>query len=161
MQMLLDADEAGVRLEMVEGLPVWEAHPKLAHVKAARRIEAAIKPLPGSGQECGCIHYPDLYIRFPDGSFKRPDVSIFCSEPMEDEQEIVVTVPEAVVEILSRGYERKDLEIGPPFYLSHGVKDIVVVDPYSDKVVHFGVGFKHDLKSPVELKLQCGCVLAI
>ncbi len=155
MQLLLDADEAGIRLEMVEGLPVWDAHPKLAHVRASRRIEAAIQLAPG------CIHYPDLYIRFPDGSFKRPDIAIFCAEPVEDEQETVVSVPEAVVEILSRGYERKDLEIGPPFYRSHGVKDVVVVDPYSDRVAHFVAGAKYNLKSPIELRLQCGCVLAI
>ena len=36
-----------------------------------------------------------------------------------------------MVEVVSRGYEAKDLEIGPRFCLSQGVKDVVVFDPYT------------------------------
>ena len=49
----------------------------------------------------------------------------------------VTTVPEAVIEIISRGYEKKDLELGPPFYLAQGVRDIFVFDPYTEMTRHF------------------------
>ncbi len=79
--------------------------------------------------DCGCVHALDVYIQFPNG-LKRPDISIFCREPGEAEQDSFLTmVPEAVVEVVSQGYEAKDLEIGPPFYLSQGVKDVIVFDP--------------------------------
>ena len=59
-------------------------------------------------------------MQFSDGSLKRPDISIFCREP--DEQDDAVTlVPEAVIEVVSKGYEAKDLQIAPDFYLSRGV----------------------------------------
>ena len=64
----------------------------------------------------------DVYIQFPNG-LKRPDISIFCQEPSEEEQDSVLTrVPEAVVEVVSKGYEAKVLDIGLPFYLSQGSK---------------------------------------
>lgn len=56
----------------------------------------------------------DVYVSFPDGSLKRPDISIFCQEPAEEEEAITL-VPEAVIEIVSKGFEAKDFEIGPRF----------------------------------------------
>ena len=98
----------------------------------------------------------DVYISFPDGSLKRPDISIFCREPEEDESAIKL-VPEAVIEVISKGYEAKDLEIGPRFYLSQGVKDIVVFDPYTLVVLHVKREGVSRLVSPVEINLSCGC----
>jgi hypothetical protein len=49
---------------------------------------------------------------YPDGSLKRPDISIFCHEP-EEQDDAISLVPEAMIEVVSRGYEAKDLEIGP------------------------------------------------
>ncbi|HTQ09598.1 MAG TPA: hypothetical protein VMI31_05960, partial [Fimbriimonadaceae bacterium] len=65
----------------------------------------------------------------------------------------------AVVEIVSRGFEKKDLEIGPPFYLSQGVKDVVVVDPYEAKVLHFTTSGVSTFDSPRKIGLTCGCEL--
>ena len=48
----------------------------------------------------------------------------------------VTVVPEAVVEIVSEGSELKDFEIGPVFYLAQGVKDVLVLDPDFDKIIH-------------------------
>jgi hypothetical protein len=43
---------------------------------------------------------------------------------------MITLVPEAVIEVISKGCEAKDLEIGPPFCLSQGAKDVVMFDPY-------------------------------
>jgi len=159
LQQLLRADEAGVRLELVGGLPIWEAQPLLKHQRAVDRIRASIgKPptAPNDGNGCACIHYADVYIRFADGSFKRPDISIFCREP-DEEEEAITLIPAAVIEVISKGYEAKDLEIGPHFYLAQGVKDVVVFDPSTLLVLHIRPDGAARHVSPVMLTLQCGC----
>jgi len=128
----LRADELGIRLEIVAGLSIWEPHPPYRHQKAIDRIRSTIQrsaPDPHQTQ-CDCVHIADVYVSFPDGSLKRPDTAIFCQEPPEDDEAIKL-IPEAVIEIVSKGYEAKDLEIGPHFYLSQGVKDVVVFDLYT------------------------------
>lgn len=74
---LLQADELGVKLEIVNGLPIWEAQPVYRHQKAVDQIRAGIEPMTPSA--CQCVHIADVYVGFPDGSLKRPDISIFCS----------------------------------------------------------------------------------
>jgi Uma2 family endonuclease len=152
--LFLRAEELGIRLEIVRGLPIWEAHPVWKHQKAVDRIRASIERAEGTC--CGCVHAADVYVQFPDGSLKRPDISVFCREPDEQEDAISL-VPEAVIDVVSRGYEAKDLEIGPPFYLSQGVKDVVVFDPTTLLVLHARPESTHRLVSPVALTLECGC----
>ena len=162
--IFLNADELGIRLEIVRGLPIWEAHPTYKHQKAIDRIRATIEKVVSSSESkepgCACIHVSDVYVSFPDGSLKRPDIAIFCQEP-EEEDEAIAQVPEAVIEIISKGYEAKDLEIGPLFYLSQGVKDVVVFNPYTLVVLHVRRDKVTRQLSPVELVLECGCKCAV
>jgi Uma2 family endonuclease len=155
----LRADQLGVRLEVVGGLPIWEPYPVYKHQKAIDRIRAGITARPkrsGKKTKCACVHTSDVYVEFPDGSLKRPDIAIFCREPAEDEEAIHL-VPEAVIEVVSKGYEAKDLEIGPRFYLSQGVKDIVVFDPATLLVLHVRRDVTARRTSPVTIDLECGC----
>ncbi len=152
---LLRSEELGIRLEIVAGLPVWEASPVIAHQEAVDRIRASINRSVEPEKHCECLHYADIYVQFPEGSLKRPDISIFCEKPLERE-EAVTRIPDAVIEILSKTYEKKDLEIGVPFCVSQGVKDIVVFNPYTMEVLHFKNGEKRELISPVEIEFACG-----
>lgn len=172
--MFLRAEDLGVRLELVRGLPIWEAHPVWRHQKSVDRIRQSIAPGDASFAEgptslragsqdnkpCACVHVADVYIAFADGSLKRPDIAIFCREPDELDDAITL-VPEAVVEVVSKGYEAKDLEIAPGFYLSQGVKDVLVFDPHSLLVLHARTDGTERLTSPVERTLQCGCTLTV
>jgi len=152
-RLLRDRD-LGVRLEIVGGLPIWEAQPLYKHQKAVDRIRASIRK--EEATPCACIHIADVYVNFPDGSFKRPDIALFCREP-EEEEEAIRMIPEAVIEVISKGYEFKDLEIAPSFYLAQGVKDVVVFNPYTLSVLHVRKdGAEHHL-SPREVVFQCGC----
>ncbi|BCX88683.1 hypothetical protein MIN45_P1052 [Methylomarinovum tepidoasis] len=154
LAQMLRADELGIRLEIVAGLPIWEAQPVYRHQKHVERIAQSIRK--GDGK-CGCVHALDVYIQFPNG-LKRPDIAIFCEEPPEEQQDRALTVvPEAVVEVVSRGFEAKDLELGPPFYLSQGVKDVVVFDPTTLVVLHVRREKTRRLISPVDITLECGC----
>jgi Uma2 family endonuclease len=159
-QKYLQANELGVRLEIVGGLPIWEAHPVYKHQKAIDRIRATITSVALSDEVCTCVHASDVYVSFPDGSLKRPDIAIFCREP-DEEDEAITLVPEAVIEIISKGYEAKDLEIGPRFYLSQGVKDVVVFDPYTLLVLHVRRDGVERKISPVAIELECGCKCSV
>ncbi len=158
LDQLIRADDAGVKLEIVRGLHLWEAMPAPRHQRAIDRIRATLTKIASdqSPTNCGCFHLADVYVRFPDGSIKRPDISVFCQEPPEND-EAITQIPEAVIEIVSPGYEDKDLEIGPPFYLSQGVKDVVVFDPRTLLVVHVRREKTTRQISPVTLTLECGC----
>ena len=156
---LLHADELGVRLEIMQGLPIWEAHPAWKHQEAIDRIRATIEPAPGSSEareNCACLHISDVYVSFPDGSLKRPDIAIFCRRP--DEEDTAITLlPEAVIEVVTRGYEIKDVELAPPFYLAQGIKDVVVFDPYTLLVIHSRREKVARHTSPTNIALECGC----
>ncbi len=118
---LLQASELGIRLEIVNGLPIWEAQPVYRHQKHVERIVQGSDKTGATPSSYDCAHAVGVYVQFPNG-LKRPDISIFCREPSEEEQDSALTMlPEAVIEVVSKGSEAKDLDIGPPFYLSRGV----------------------------------------
>lgn len=160
---LLNAEDLGVKLEIAGSLAIWEASPVYKHQKAVDRIRASIEKIKKEeGISCECVDAADIYVQFPDGSLKRPDISIFCAEPPEEQQEDAIRqVPEAVIEVISKKYEAKDLEISPPIYLANGVKDVVVFNPYTMEVLHFRAGEKRELTSPVTIEFECGCVCKV
>lgn len=159
-----DASGAPVRLEYVRGRTRWEASSSSRHRKALQRIERSVRPSQRDATGCACFTLADVLIRFPDPerSIKRPDLAIFCEEP-PDSDEVLDVVPVAVVEILSPGYEDKDLgPDGAPFYLEHVVLDVVVVDPRSGAILHFRPAHPPTpLQAPVTLSLTCGCTLDV
>ena len=151
----------GVKLEVVGGIPIWEASPSYRHQNHVFRIQSSIRPtdLPGIG--CGCVHVADIYVRFPDGSLKRPNIAVLCTKP-DEQAEAVTMLPEAVIEIISPGYEAKDLSISVPFYLRSGIKDIIVFDPATSDVRHFRPGHAEArFSTPITLNLTCGCEVTV
>ena len=66
-------------------------------------------------------------------------------------------IPEATIEVVSPGYEAKNLGIGIPFYLRMGIKDIVVFDLETGSVRHFRPGESERVfVSPHTIRLTCG-----
>jgi len=159
--MILQTDAAGapVRLEYVRGRLKVEASPASRHQMTAKAIEASLGPLPGSGDVCACFSLQDVLIRFPDpdGSLKRPDIAIFRAEP-PDSDEALDVLPVAVIEILSLGYEEKDLgPEGASFYLAY-VPDVLVVDPRAGIVHHYRADRPPTrYTAPITVELQCSC----
>jgi Uma2 family endonuclease len=141
-------------------MPTWEALPVVRHQRAVKRITASISLRPTSGSGCGCVEYSDVAIRFADGSFKRPDIAIWYREP-DEEDEAVTLIPEAVIEVISPGYEKKDTEIGAPFYISAGVKDVILFNPQNGEVEHRRIDGARKLTSPAPIALECGCACTV
>lgn len=157
-QLLVQADEVGVRLEMVGGTSVWEAFPGVKHQGTVNRIVRSLIKNESLHQGCVCHTYPDIYIRFPDGSLKRPDLSIYCEE-IEEVSGATDQVPTAVFEVLSPGYESKDLHIGVPFYLANGVPEVILIAPVKRQAVHHTARGAEQISLPQRLILDCGCVV--
>ena len=154
------SDTFGVKLEVTRGLPTWEAFPGMRHQKAIRRIAASITPIDEYADSCGCFEVADVYISFPDGSLKRPDLAIYCVEPA-DTDGATSELPAAVIEVVSPNYETKDFDLNPPFYLAHGIADVVIFDPRSLIVLHHRRDSVQRHTSPVQLDLVCGCRVTV
>jgi hypothetical protein len=142
-----DAAKASVRLEYVRGRTKWEASPASRHQKALQRIERSLRPSPATPAAAPASPWPTRWFvsatpiarwrcASARSAIKRPDLAIFCAEP-PDTDEALEVIPAAVVEVLSLGYEDKDLgPDGAPFYLTYGVQDVLIVDPRSGAVYH-------------------------
>jgi Uma2 family endonuclease len=160
--LVREAESINVKLEVIAGVTVWEASPVYKHQLAVKRIAASLKPLPDSN--CACIETQDTYFQFPDGSQKRPDIAILCQEPpLEAQDAPLEMIPVAVVEIISKNYEYKDLVLAPPFYLEAGVLDILIFNPADNSVLHYRPDFEkpHQYLSPITLQLECGCEITV
>ena len=114
-RLVQSADGSAVKIEMTAGMPTWEAMPGRRHQRINLAVVNSVRRAPKGKGECGYRALIDVYIRFPDGSFRSPDVAIYCEEP-PDVVGALDVLPVAVVEIVSAGYEAKD-RIGLPFYL--------------------------------------------
>ena len=158
--LIMQADLLNVRLEIVRGLPIWEASPVAEHQLEVDRIRASIGVHEGS--DCACFHLADVLFKFQDGSLKRPDIAVLCDTPSGPQlRHALEIVPEAVIEIVSEGYERKDLELAPSFYLSFGVKDVIIFEPQTKIVYHHRRNGVKRLESPVRIEFECGCACEI
>lgn len=145
------ADSVGIRLEIMDGLRLWHAPVEAMHSVALGRVrDGLVVP-------AGWLALTGVHIAFPGGGLKCPDLAVWCREP-DEEDEAVTLIPEAVIEIVSRGSERKDLELNPEFYLRHGVKEYLVFDPFTNVVLyHTPNSGPRRLDAPVGIALARGC----
>jgi Uma2 family endonuclease len=157
MQLGEMAAEIGVRLEIINGVPVWEMMPAARHQQESFRIQSSIEK---TSPDCACVHYADVLVQFADSSYKRPDIAIFCRVP-DELDEAITLLPEAVVEIISVGYEKKDTELAPKFYLEHGIPDILIFDPRSLQIWHHTPAGVNQYTSPRVFELACGCTVQV
>ncbi|GAB4123978.1 MAG: Uma2 family endonuclease [Roseiflexaceae bacterium] len=163
MILQIDASGAPVRFEYVRGRMKWEMSPASRHQLTIRQIERSIEPLI-SGSDCACFALADVLIRFPDPdqSLKRPDIAIFCRQPPAVDEALTL-LPAAVIEVVSSGYEEKDLgPDGAPFYLAYGVPEVLVVDPRLELLYHYRVDRPIERHpTPHSVQLLCGCAVQI
>jgi hypothetical protein len=83
-ELFCRAEDIGLKLELTDGGITSETFPGVRHQRLAVTIHNTIKRATGESS-CDCYPALDVYIRFADGAVKRPDISIFCGEPAEQE----------------------------------------------------------------------------
>ncbi len=151
----------GVRLEITGGMPTWEAAPGALHNGVVDDIRQNLTRLNARDAACGCHHIADTYIAFSPGLLRRPDIAIFCVKPPRPDGAISDLIPQAVVEVLSDGYEQKDRD-AVAFYLGAGVLDVVLVDPRKcQSEWHRSDQPPQRCGLPITWQLQMGCTLMI
>jgi hypothetical protein len=67
-ERFLKANELGIRLEIMDGLPVWEPHPVLKHQLAVDRIRTTIRKASegdATAGLCEYLHVADVLSLFP------------------------------------------------------------------------------------------------
>lgn len=153
------ADHSHVKLQMTAGVPTWEAMPGFKHQRIVQSVFLSVRRAPGSEGDCGCHRFTDVMICFQDGSFRSPDVAIYCQEP-PDVDGAGDVIPVAVIEIVNQDYELKD-QIGLPFYLEQGIADVVLYDPRKNEAVHATPLGQTLHQAPVDLTFACGCAVSI
>ena len=158
-RLVQSADHSAVKIQMTAGMPTWEAMPGRRHQRINLAVVNSVRRAPQTKGDCGCHAVIDVYIRFPDGSFRSPDAAIYCDEP-PDVDGALEMLPVAVVEIVSAGYEAKD-RIGLPFYLEQGIADVALYDPRTGEVIHATTHGRTIYTAPVDLTFACGCVVTI
>jgi Uma2 family endonuclease len=158
-KIMSEAEDLGLGFELTEQGIVWEAMPGKRHQVLSFTIASSIHS-GGAGDRCDCFQARDVYIRFSRRVVKRPDISVFCREPQEEE-DFIHSIPEAVIEITSPDSEGKDLVSGPPIYLANGVKDVLVLQRSQNLVHHWTLAGSRVLSSPTTVTLQCGCVVTL
>jgi len=153
--------DSEVRLELIGRTPVWEFLPSPLHQITVDQLRSNLKPSPVGSGACACFSLADTYIRFGDGSLRRPDIAVYCNAPSHIGREALTDIPGAVIEVLSPEGEAKDLQLGPPAYLANGVLDVVVVDPETGLCTHFTETGSKTLRRGEWLQLQIGCQLLL
>lgn len=151
----------GVRLEITGGVPTWEAMPGALHNGVVDDIRQSLTRHNAPGGACGCHHIADTYIEFAPSLLRRPDIAVFCVKPPRPDGAITGLIPEAVIEVLSVGYEQKDRD-AVALYLSTGVLDVLLIDPRRHTVAWHRPGeVGQTLELPATIALRMGCTLPI
>ena len=157
--LVRSADECFVKIEMTAGIPTWEAMPGVRHQRIIMDVWNSVRRSFGGEGDCGCHALVDVMVRFPEGSFRSPDVVIY-GQQLPDIDGATDVIPAAVVEIVSPGYEETE-RLGLPFSLAQGIADVVVYDPRTGEVVHATPKGQTVHAAPVDLAFACGCAVTI
>lgn len=155
------SQEVNWRFEKLRGIAVCEANPTPFHQMEIDRIRASVRIV---NPNVSGIHVANVLFSFEDDTFVQPDIAFLAELPKPLETyEALNVVPTAVIEVTSLGFERKDLDFKPQFYLSNGVKDILIFDPRSKIILHHRKEWTEpkEFSSPARLELECGCEVTV
>lgn len=84
-----------------------------------------------------CLAISELHVKFDDGEYKVPDISVFCSTDIKDKFEndlLHLEVPKLIFEVLSESTEKNDREYKMELYARTGIEEYLLVD-YRNKVI--------------------------
>lgn len=128
-------DFHGARAELDDGLIFMLAGGSEVHSRIAVNILAYLHAkLRGSG----CRTYgSDLAMRTGEQTIRLPDVSVYCNNPAnpENQRKQLIGDPQVVVEVLSLSTSSLDQKVKLEEYRGlAGVREIVFVDPENERV---------------------------
>lgn len=84
-----------------------------------------------------CLAINELHIKFENGEYKIPDVSVFCGSDIKDKFEndlLHLETPKLIFEVLSESTEKNDREYKMVLYAKKGIEEYLLVD-YRSKTI--------------------------
>nr|VFJ56653.1 MAG: MoeA N-terminal region (domain I and II) [Candidatus Kentron sp. DK] len=160
----LSVEQARARIAgEIDSVREWESVPlrdALGRV-LARDILAPfpVPPYTNSAMDGYAIIGADLLLSKPASEF-RVIGTAWAGRPGNDAIQTGQAIRIMTGAVLPAGADAvlmQEIEIGPPFYLSQGVKDVVVFDPSTLLVLHSQQVGAERHHSPLDIRLQCGC----
>jgi len=116
--------------ELIRGYPY--AMSPSARGKHQRLVRDILIHLAGELKNCEKAEiYPELDWIISQETVVRPDLFVYCGEPIED---FLEDTPAMIIEILSPSTRLKDLNIKPDLYAQQGVRYYVMADSESDEI---------------------------
>jgi len=128
------------RLELLRGKIFRLASPTLKHQQICLKLAAQLYTFL-RGKTCQVV-IPPYDVRLPVKNRKKddqittvvqPDLSVFC-DPVKVEDRAAIGAPDLIVEVLSPGNSRYDIQDKYEVYQEAGVKEYWIVDPVKTAV---------------------------
>lgn len=118
----------------------WTTAPSRIHQKVISKLSFAFHNIV-KNKSCD-LYFAPFDVRFPDTSIRnediftvvQPDISIICDKSKLDDAGCI-GAPDLIVEVLSKGDNRKDLHHKYNVYLESGVKEYWIILPYSQALL--------------------------
>jgi Uma2 family endonuclease len=131
------------RVELIKGRLVPMASPLRLHQKASKRIQYQFEDFL-TKNPCGCeVYNAPFDVRFPTNpsakkataiyTVVQPDLCVICDAQKLDDKGCL-GAPDLIVEIISKGTQKKDRTVKRKLYEEFGVKEFWIVYP-NDKMV--------------------------
>lgn len=84
-----------------------------------------------------CLAISELHIKFAEGEYKIPDISVFCGKDIKYKFEndlLHLEPPKLIFEVLSESTEKNDREYKMELYARSGIEEYLLVD-YRNKTI--------------------------
>ena len=122
--------------ELLNGLLVRKSSPTIQHQRIVRKITRAIENFLEE-QPVGEVFFAPLDVVLNEDNSTQPDV-LFISEHkksiLSEEEQVVIGVPDILIEILSPGSIKRDKIDKRAIYEKAGVPEFWIVDPFSQTI---------------------------
>lgn len=134
LQLATDSEE---RYEYIDGEIYLLSSPKTAHQRVLTELFGIFYNW-FQGRKCRPFVAPyDITLKRhgDDINIVQPDIMVICDlEEMLNEKDYYIGIPTLIVEILSEGTRSKDLVKKLDLYMSSGVKEYWIVNPFNKEV---------------------------
>ncbi|MFW6022391.1 MAG: type II toxin-antitoxin system prevent-host-death family antitoxin [Halanaerobiaceae bacterium] len=127
--------ESENRYEYIDGRIYLQASPKVKHQKIIMNLSTTFFEW-FRGKDCLPLNAPlDVTLYKEDKpNVIQPDILVICDQENINEDDTYVGIPSLVVEVLSKTTQSKDIIKKLDLYMSGGVGEYWIVNPFSEEV---------------------------
>lgn len=147
-------DDDNFQYELINGELMKKASPTIEHQRLVRKIAFAIEKHLESNP-VGEVFFAPLDVVLDDHNVPQPDVFYVGKDKeyiLNETEQVVIGIPDIIVEILSPGSVKRDRIIKKKIYEQFGVPEFWLVDPsYNNVEIFHLVGGAYELADFIEV----------